>query len=62
MLDDFDRNQILWAIGMNFKDWNCFKHCFAIRYILAMIRDMKRNAGKQSKEHGRRPTDKDMAK
>jgi len=47
MLDSFDRNQICWAIEMNFKDWNCFKRCFAIRYLIAMYKDYRRNKWQQ---------------
>ena len=42
MISEFDRNQIRWAIQMNFKDWDLFKTCFVGRYLISMYKDWRR--------------------
>ena len=39
MISEFDRNQIRWAIQMNFKDWDLFRTFFVVRYLIAMYKD-----------------------
>jgi hypothetical protein len=36
------KQQIIWAIEMNFKSWDLFKYNFGIKFIIAMYKDWKR--------------------
>ena len=39
---NFETRQIIWAIKMNFKSWDLFKHNFGIKFIIATYKDWKR--------------------
>ena len=46
---NFETRQIIWAIKMNFKSWDLFKHNFGIKFIIATYKDWKRRKNQMNR-------------